>query len=357
MFIHAGDQIGRGIAVTRGADCYVIVPQHVMADPVTFRVIGKQRRESAASRGPTNKNWDIGALKIKNPTAVCGKDYYLVAINLSEHLKAKQRVVLHVPQPDGLITEIAAHISGWDDNYITITTEGTGAVLHEGLSGSMLHVAGQLAGMLISVDTAHGNLGTVMRVERMHAAIGNFTPLFPPPQEKARYDDQLAGEILQKNLNFLETQEFCQNLYTMGLWLVKRDTKFEFVERHILNGDYRYAISSIIIPGTNSEMWFTEKNDKVAHISTIIGRVPRTEDPRIIKRRIESSVSRCINGNVFGPIDSLRFRHGPVTLKSSGSISWMFEYTSSWGISLEFIHVILSGYNNSMALHLSAEKY
>ena len=340
VFIDAGGQVGRGFAVSRGADCYVIVPKHVIANPVSFKVHGKPGRTSRAEREPTRSNWDVGLLKINTPSAVCEYDYFLPDSDLSKYLKVKSSAILRIPQSDGKYAQMEVKLSRWDQDHITISTLGTNTNLQQGLSGSMLYASGALVGMLTTVDTTTGKTGKVLRIERIHRSIGDVLPLFRPIDEQGRYDNQIAGEILQKNLNYLNSRQFCQNLIKMSRWLVKRDWKPTYTSKRFGSQGEIYSIPSIVISGTDSELSFSGKQ---ATIRTKVGRVPPTQNPQIIKRQIVASISRCINHDTLDDPDDLRFRDGPT---DRGAVSWSYEYTSDWGRSLEGIMIVLHSSSN-----------
>jgi len=337
VFVKAGDQKGRGFAVTRGADCYVITPKHVIKDPVPFEVITHNKRASMATRQYMSKQWDIGVLKIEKSGSICGYDSYLTTNNLSAILEKWKLAVLKVPQVDGQTASMDVKIQSWDKDTVTFSAIGAKALLHEGLSGSVLYIDNQFAGMLVSVDTTSGR-GTALRVERINSVTEAFAPLFAPAAEKAKYDSQLAYDILQKNINFMEGPQFCSNLYAAGKWVTQRDRKLRYVERRYIGADEYYYVESLIIPGINSSVMFKGTQ---ASISTDLGRVPQTVNPRPMQSRIESALSRCINMKALRREKGLRYRDGPLTL-NSGAFAWDFETTGTWGISLETITVIFN---------------
>ncbi len=336
VFIQAGAKVGRGIAVTRGLDCFAITAGHVVQEPFPISVVGQQRRRSAATVQWSNNQFDVAVLRLANGAELCGRDHYIAATDLAPRLKIGARALLGGRREDGSAEEIPVTLSAWGPDHITIGAGTT--VLHEGLSGSVLYVAQEPAGILTSVSTGQ-NTGRVVRVDRIQALIGSFLPLQRPTDEEARYNQQLANDLLHKNLNFMESARFCNNLYTMARWLVEISQPLEYTKKERINADYHYRVPDIMIPGTDSVyVSYKSKGSEFRRIDTQVGWVAQTLDIEPLRRRADAALTKCVND--AGMAKNLRYREGPIRERSD-RIDWTLAYTNGIGATTATIYVWL----------------
>ena len=57
-----------------------------------------------------------------------------------------------------------------------------------------------------------------------------------PAEDQARYNAQLASEMTQKNLNFVNTREFCRKLWQQAKFVAKPETTFYYDKVEQLGG-------------------------------------------------------------------------------------------------------------------------
>ena len=329
---------GKGVAVSRGLDCFIITAEHVVGDdPLAIEVIGADRKTSPAGRWWAKPAVDLAVIKIENPAEICGCDFYINIDYLEQRLEQNRFGVLRIRSEDGSEFDLKVQLVSWDRNYIHVKQQSTGQEIGERRSGSMLYLGRQPVGLLVKVSTGQDKIGYVYRIDRINEQVGKFLPLAEPLEEEARYNDQLAIDILRKHVNYMQTEDFCRNLWRVAKWVTKPegDTyRYEARRRGSLGGD-EYIIKSMLFPGVNSVVTFSGTERKHRMVVTRIGYVPASMQIDRIWSTVEQAIDKCIDSNINEEIGGIRRRTGMRRNRSENRTMWTVERSGFLGISME----------------------
>lgn len=315
---------GKGVAVMRGIDCYVVTAAHVLRRPVGIFVVGAQRRRTEADifANLSNRGWDVAVLKVREPAQVCRSDYYIPSDRLDKLLQTGVAATLRLRGEAGNESALPVSIVGWDEKEVQL--RGPAGALHQSLSGSVVYIGEQRVAMLVTVPAGGPEPARAIRFDRISELTSNYLRLDPPTEEQARADDQIGMERLRANMNFVESAKFCDSIYRVARWIYEREPKLEFRERR--SGIMPvYIIDSLVVPTVDSELTFSGKE---ARISTNLTRVPLTVDVKPYWDRTIRAVDKCARATRDQKNLSLRNAQRDIV----NSKVWDLAYESDWGM-------------------------
>lgn len=329
---------GKGIAVSRGVDCFVITAKHVVGDePLPIKVIGADGKTSTAVRlwADSALDIDLAVIQIENPDEICGRDFYMNLDSLEQRMKQARFGVLRIRSEDGSEFELNVQLVSWSKDYIHVKQQSIGQEIGERLSGSMLYYGLQPLGLLVKVSTGQDKIGYVYRIDRIKEEISKFLPLTEPFEEKVRFNDQLMVDVLRKHVNYMQTEDFCRNLWRVAKWVAKQDTTYSYtIKRKGLKGGHNYIIKSMLFPGVNSEVQYIGIKGKHRDVVTRIGYMPATVEIDEFRGTVEQAIDRCYNSDINKEIGKIKRRNGmrreddKTTWEMSGGVNiWLrFDY-------------------------------
>lgn len=146
----AGAQEGYGLLRARGAECFAIAPRHVVQGAARLRVT-TANGVMAPARLEREYDADLAILRIE-PGLACPARLEVPA-DLRRRLKPGQRGVVTSTGPGGAVESRYVLIDRWDDDTIEFRPESTRDAMRPGLSGSLLLLDGEPAGMVLEIDT------------------------------------------------------------------------------------------------------------------------------------------------------------------------------------------------------------
>lgn len=342
---------GKGLAVSRGLDCFVITALHIVDAPFDINVISKHRKRSPATKVYRKPEWDLAVIRVKNPKEICNRDWYIRLGDLEKKMQVNRTGFLKIRLEDGteqkiaLSTEPIRHNGGFSlevDPHFPVYTQSSVVQLGERHSGSIFYLDGLPAGMLVTVQTQGRLGGTMLRFDYISEAIAKFLPLERPSE----YDDQTAMDVLYKSLNYLETQNFCRNLWKLGKFVARPDRQLQpTAKRRSPTGNgYDYDIDSLLIPNVNSiysiEKW--SSGEKYRAVLTTIGVIPTNLELDPIWRQLENSVNRCMSSDTNKEIGEVRLHGDGMRRHEYKKISmWKIARETSWPLLYDIADVWL----------------
>ena len=345
-----GSQPGKGTAVSRGSDCFVITAAHVVANPEAT-VIGEYRKKSKATPVIRDEAADVAVLRVNDGSQICGPDYYM-RFDLTSLLSTYNEGVLRVRDDDG--TEFEMHLAidpaSTGDltlpqglrrpgslTHFTVRSLSPGESLAEGHSGAMFFIGNQPAGILTSVLTVGRAGGRILRIDRVSRSVDAIVPLEAPLEERARLDPQLAADMLAKNANFIRTSDFCRNLWTLGKWVAKADYQLTSeAHRRSAGGGDEWAIPSLLISAINTVVT-REAREKSLYrtANTTIGFVPESTDLNRVWQPIEAAIDACLQSKMNKEVQQVQLRQGLRRDRSDKRTMWIVERTGRAGFATE----------------------
>jgi hypothetical protein len=207
------NQVGQGILRQRGSECLLITPAHVVENALTVDVTVADKTQYPAEVLQLFPG-DISVLRIKgSESSLCSHASWSENGNISALLQAENKGELRTMLADGSIRRIPVDIIGYDQyRYINVRPIDKSDVIAKGESGSLLYIAGQLSGMLLSVKD---DVGIVIRQDVLANTLALFFKDFdqaggkqgsaqadkkpaakPPAQEKKPADDAKFSGII-----------------------------------------------------------------------------------------------------------------------------------------------------------------
>lgn len=173
-FVNATEH-GQAQLLNRLGECYAVTPAHVMGKEWYASLVGQG---AGAARGDGDLlqtfGYDLAILRVSGGLSrKCGGALGRVA-TLDKLLSgASSGSVLSV-NGDGSVTRRRVTLKDADLLYVRIRPHAAQDELFQGLSGSLLEVAGQPVGILMSVDASTGE-GKALRYDR---AVETLRPFF-----------------------------------------------------------------------------------------------------------------------------------------------------------------------------------
>jgi TRAP transporter TAXI family solute receptor len=176
VYIRAGEKNGYGMAFSRGADCFVVTAAHVVTNHRgKMEVLGIKKKNAQAKLEAEYPD-DIAILRISENSSFCEDSNWPETENMKDILSGAVDGVLRSMEFSGSIRRIPVFImeAGGHRN-ITIRPRISDYPLHNGLSGSLLLIDENVAGILLDVNK-NGNEGRVFRMDRIAELIAPYLP-------------------------------------------------------------------------------------------------------------------------------------------------------------------------------------
>ncbi len=172
VFITVSDEFGQGILRQRGSECLIVTPSHVVNNEFEIEVTLADRskyKSSVLERFPG----DIALLRFDSvASAACSQRNWSDGINLNKILEVEKQGELRAMLGDGSIRKMQVDIISYDKyRNIIVRPVNKSDVISKGDSGSLLYIAGQLSGMLLSVEKEYGN---VLRQDNLDHTLAPF---------------------------------------------------------------------------------------------------------------------------------------------------------------------------------------
>jgi len=176
--------------------CYAVLPNHVSKDKsrVTLAV------PAPAALGAGEIFWrspeiDLAVAFVEGDVASrCIVPFTDLTSDLSARLQSTESGMIKAVHFDGqFFDRIGAALIDVDDNFVTvrITDAGVDAEVMQGLSGAMLSVGGQIAG--IAIDAGNTAEARFLRMDRISAIIGSTFRDQAHPSQKAIDGFRITG--------------------------------------------------------------------------------------------------------------------------------------------------------------------
>jgi hypothetical protein len=208
------NELGQGILRQRGFECLLITPAHVVENAFKVDVTVADKTKYSAEILELFPG-DISVLRISSDeSSMCRHASWSYTTHLNALLEKEKQGELRTMLADGSIRRTPVDIVGYDQyRNINVRSINKSDAILKGESGSLLYIAGQFSGMLLSVKD---DIGNVIRQD----ALANTLALFfgdsdqagkqsppqlnrkiiakPPAQEKVLTDEpEFSGIIVQ----------------------------------------------------------------------------------------------------------------------------------------------------------------
>ncbi len=172
VFLKAGAQVGQGVLRSRGDDCFILAPAHVVEGADSIQVVAELRRLGRASV-ETVYPGDLALLRVDRASGLPCSEQWDAAPRLMDRLNTVVDGSLESRNEDGSLQRRFVKIVSHDPQFIVIKAVASNDAFFRGLSGSMLRMGGSPAGLLLRVESASG-LGIVLRNDHLTDMVRTF---------------------------------------------------------------------------------------------------------------------------------------------------------------------------------------
>jgi hypothetical protein len=172
VFLKAGAQVGQGVLRSRGDDCFILAPAHVVEGADSIQVVAELRRLGHASV-ETVYPGDLALLRVDRASGLRCSEQWDAAPRLLDRLSTVVDGSLESRNEDGSLERRFVKIVSHDPQFIVIKAVAPNDAFFRGLSGSMLRMGGSPAGLLLRVESATG-LGIVLRNDHLTDMLRTF---------------------------------------------------------------------------------------------------------------------------------------------------------------------------------------
>jgi len=166
-------EYGAGFSVGRESECFIVTPFHVVEGAGTDEITvtdGKGRRDKA-SIVKFIQDFDAALLKVSGQVTIdCPADWDDGA-NSSGEIEGAMFLVAKKVNSNGRTEQNRLFVSGISAEMIDLEPFDDRNTLQEGDSGSSVYAGNRLVGMVVSVDTATGNVMAVTQGQ-IHGLFG-----------------------------------------------------------------------------------------------------------------------------------------------------------------------------------------
>lgn len=177
VFVRADERNGHGILRDRGDACFLVTPAHVVDFSDLVEIVGSLR-VSTVGRLEEMYYSDLGVVRVERVTGLdCGAPWSW-GEGLDARLSQGRPALLRSRQEDGSLRQRQLVIVESDARFLAVRAEHPDDYLFQGLSGSLVQLGGEPAGMLMAVEAATGR-GHVLRWDHLALLL---TPFFGAPQ-------------------------------------------------------------------------------------------------------------------------------------------------------------------------------
>lgn len=171
-YVFAEEEFGQGFFRHRGSECFFITPAHVVEEAVDIELTTALRKNINAqllNRYPA----DIAILKAELAQGEkCPQSSWGNGEKLSSLLTVYKEGIIKTKLNDGSTLQIKVSIESYDNfGYILVAPTDATTSFAKGFSGSPLYIAGEAAGMLLSVNNG---VGRVFRQDALNNTVALF---------------------------------------------------------------------------------------------------------------------------------------------------------------------------------------
>jgi hypothetical protein len=168
-------EYGAGMSVAKGAECFVVVPKHVIEGSRKITVTDQERRSAEAVRfADASDGSDAALIKLQPGSNVsCAEDWDDGSRGQAMLQDAGFLVARKVK--DGSVQQRRLFLNGTTSTTMTLTPYDATKLnaLVEGDSGSSVYAGNALVGMILNVDTATG-AATALNQSQLHGLFGSM---------------------------------------------------------------------------------------------------------------------------------------------------------------------------------------
>jgi hypothetical protein len=165
----------------------------------------------------------------------------------------------------------------------------------------MLYVGGQPVGILTEVVTVGTPGGYVLRIDRISREVAAVVPLAAPPEDVARLDDAVAGEMLSRNVNALGTREVCVKLWGLAKFVARPEEGKKLnpsATRRSALGGTETDNPGLLLPTMNTAVTLNgDASSFSLDATTLVGFVPRGTELDSVWDLAEGAIDRCLRSD------------------------------------------------------------
>ncbi len=230
------NQFGRGLLKTRGNECFVITPDHLIKNyngPINVFGEGSERSRANLLKSYTG---DLAILRFEGENNQNCKKWHLDE-KYSSILENVFEGYLELRDKDGSASKFAVNINGIDVQYITIRPKDFREKFYQGMSGSTLFVEFQgkkvFLGMLQSISD--DETGSVIRADEIDKILSShFNPIERKKKSNVITDKDLTKEALDFKFDLLNINKSADRVtFTFDVTSLKSDKVIHFKNRDI----------------------------------------------------------------------------------------------------------------------------
>lgn len=226
VFLKAAEQ-GQGILRSRGGECFVLTPEHVVGGASSVAVISEFRREGSAQVEATFPG-DLALLRVDPTPPMPCPGPWDSAEKLQDRLASSSEATLESRNEDGSLQRRFVRVTSHDSRYITVRPTVAADALFRGLSGSLLRIAGTPAGMLLRVDAESGE-GIVLREDHLSDVVRSFFDVSIPAAALAANGYtidavEFKAVVTERTVMSLQPDQLASSIATLEVGAVVRVT-------------------------------------------------------------------------------------------------------------------------------------
>lgn len=177
----SSNEQGQGRLISRGGECFLIAPNHVLGSRHDATAISSLARNFQATLIRKYAS-DIAVLRLESMPDEC-MQRSAVDFTHSQAITYQGAARLIQRTETGSIAQHSIEIIGYDERYLAISSP---LGIKKSQSGSSVQIEGMLVGILVSVDSQTG-VGRALRADYLAQLLRSFFPLQRTP-------DQLCSE-------------------------------------------------------------------------------------------------------------------------------------------------------------------
>ncbi|MHB0777663.1 SH3 domain-containing protein [Halomonas sp. WWR20] len=182
-----GQENGQGVLRIRNAECFAIVPEHVVGHGLGLFVVTADRTQAPAEIS-SSFGEDIAILRVHSRGKIdCGVGWLAstdLDTSLQKAVSAGQTGTIVRVRATGGVESYPVRFHAYDDRYVDIVPLGEDITLFQGISGSRLLLDGLPVGMVMSVDAEQG-LVRAYRQDALAHLVSRFFDTAGPTQMPA----------------------------------------------------------------------------------------------------------------------------------------------------------------------------
>jgi len=240
------NQFGRGLLKTRGSECFVITPNHLLKNyngPINVFGEGSERSRANLLKSYTG---DLAILRFDGENNQNCKKWHLNE-KYSSILENVFEGYLELRDKDGSASKFAVNITGIDVQYITIRPKDFREKFYQGMSGSTLFVEYQggkvFLGMLQSISD--DETGSVIRADEIDKILSShFNPIKRKKRSSIISDKDLTKEALDFRFELLNVDKSGSRVtFNFDVTSLKNDKAIRLEDYEILLYDENGIVS------------------------------------------------------------------------------------------------------------------